>query len=372
MSNIQFTDEDISTFLKNQLEATGLFKVDNSPDKFIRMVIDGKEEDVSTINDSKGVAHPLAIYGSKNGDAVIINPLAEGESGKATQSWWYKTLNTTLAKTLKDILVYLINEVVADDPVKNTNAKKKDKNLKKLDLKAMKYLSNTTDIDAKTLKELNSIIASDLTSFFGIFYNKTAKSSELKCTVFSETRRKGHSSIRTKTWKVLESLILAVLNVKSIDEFTTAATTSGAPVFDSYTHTFVKVLAALQEPAELAGIAIRNVNELQSSINYIPQYHARAKWCLTVEPKAADEKSNGQAPFKAPKLTPITSVAPANFEAPKLNAPVQAASNWRAPSITPAPTRVLTPIVQSRMGNIQANLANNGYWNGARTQFVQY
>lgn len=368
MANIQFTDEDISTFLKNQLEATGLFKVDNSPDKFIRMVIDGKEQEVSTINDSNGVAHPLAIYGSKNGDAVIINPLAEGEAGKATQSWWYKTLNTSLAKVLKDILTYLIKEVVDEDGDAKAPAKKNSKAAikKTLDLKAMKYVTNTQDIDAKTLKELNSIVLAELTTFFGIFYRKDLKASELKCTVFSDARKKGHSTVRTKTWKVLESMILAILGVKDIKEFDTPAASVGAPVFDSYTHAFVKVLAALKEPAELVGISIKNINELQSSVNYIPQYHARAKWCVTVEPTDAktEPKKGGIAPFKAPSLVPITANSCSGFSAPALNAP--APRSWAAPSINRSASSFV-PIVQSHVGN-----PNDGFYNGARTQFVQY
>ena len=112
----KFTDADISNFLKGLLELGDINTVDDSPDKYIRTK-SGDQETLSV----DGVKKPLAIYGTRAEDAIIINPLAEGESGAERNAWFYGNRKMVLAAMIKTIIAKALAVGAASHARKKTD-----------------------------------------------------------------------------------------------------------------------------------------------------------------------------------------------------------------------------------------------------------
>ena len=340
MESIRFTDEDITLFLKKQIEATGDFKVDDSPDRFVRMVTDTDEEgEIKTLTDTSGVPHPVAIFGTVSPDAIIINPLAEGSSDSSKQTWWYATCNACLASMVYKLMQHLITESEKATAVKP----KKGEKAVAINTAVVELASSAAmDIDGKTSKELASIVGKDLNSFFGIHYDKSTKTSRVKCTILNEAQRKAHSTVRVKTWRALENLLYAILGTKDMSEFEYKATLMEVPVFESYSHVQLKVLEKLAAHAGLIGKKIKELGSLSSCIKYIPQYHNRAKW--QISSPVADTEPEKTAPWQraAPSTRPVPPIAPR----PQMDWTIQPLNATTYPSpvqTAPAPMQTTGP-----------------------------
>ena len=75
-NNVQVTESDVSACLKALIELGNVNTVDDSPDKFIR----SKNGDVVTLQVENNVSRPLAIFGTRSADALVVNPFSEGDS----------------------------------------------------------------------------------------------------------------------------------------------------------------------------------------------------------------------------------------------------------------------------------------------------
>lgn len=303
MEVTSFSDNDIAKFLAQQLEATGDFKVDDSPEKFIRMIVDGEEQEAKTLTDSNNVPRKIATFGTVSPDAIIINPLAEGSDTK--QSWWYATLNACLAGNIYKIMAYLVES----SEKANVKPKKGEKELP-INTAVVELVGTAAkDIDNKTLQELKSIIGKDLNSFLGIYYDKSTKTSKLKCIIMTEAQRKAHSSVRAKTWKALEHLLLAILGTTAENfekDYSYKATIPTVPIFESYTHVHFKVLKQIAPHVKLIGREIKNLGSLESHIKYLKQYHERARW--QVSSPVSDQPTTSVAPWQRGAGVPLTAV----------------------------------------------------------------
>lgn len=288
-----FSDKDISSFLKLLLEEGNMTVVDDSPDMYIRLKANGKQETISV----DGRSMPLAIYGTKATDAMIINPFAEGEAESVRSTWFYTSRNLVISGLICGIVKKLIEVGAA-----SASKKGKDDNP---DRKAIALMSKRIlDVDEKMVKEFTSLTKmGDLRNFFQIYYNKTSKQGEVKCVVFSEAQRKAYPSIRVKSWEVFEGLIKDILNINDLAELNYAPKTIGIPVFESYVHIFVDVLKRLEEPLKITGQELHNLGTLESHLKYLPQYYGRAKWCTTPQ-VATDAQPVMGVPWAMPLSVP--------------------------------------------------------------------
>lgn len=283
MSEVVFTDNDVSSFLKVLIEIGGIYKIDDSPDKYIRFTSDNTL--VTTNVD--GVAKPLAIYGTKANDCIIINPFVEGEIDSSRNKWFYSTRNITLSGHLAAIMQYLL-KLAAD-------SKKKKGEDQVTDLLALELLADDVhDIDEKMIKEFKNI-SNELTNFFNIYWNKSLNQCEVKCSLFITNQRKAFgSTIRVKSWDVLERLMTRILGTNDLGTFTKKPVTLGVPVFETFVGILVDIYSRINGALKMIGQPEVNVGELESHLKYVGQYAAKAKWCVSPQPAATT----------APAITP--------------------------------------------------------------------
>lgn len=266
----QFTDADISEFLTQLIELGDVDVVDRSPDKYIKR----REGDTlipETIT-TEGKRVPLAVYGTKAADAIIINPFAEGTPDSTKSIWFYASRNTILSSRILKILIYLI-EVGANSKKKNGEDIK--------DLMAAKYLAKyVQEIDDTTIKEIKTLASGTVQDFFIIYYNKSKRLGEVRCVVFSKEQRKAYN-LRVKTWKVLEGLVLEILGVTSLSDFDYRTDSLSIPVFQSFAHIYVNVFSHLKEPLMMVGEKVEHLTSLESHLKYLDQYRLKASWCVS-------------------------------------------------------------------------------------------
>lgn len=264
-----FTDADISLFLKLVIELGGGNIVDDSPDKYVRLASTGKLETLTV----EGRAMPLAIYGTRATDAIIINPFAEGESDSSKNMWFYASRNVILSSLIIAIMRKLLT-VGAE----TTNKRKGDKDGDP-DNRAIGLLSkHILNIDDKTVKEFDSITKS-FKDFFIIYYNKTTRQGEATCFVFNEMQRKAYPNVRVKSWEVFSGLLLDVLNVSDLSEFNYVPTMQGIPVLESFANILVTIYEHMEEALKLIDRPVSNTGTIRSHLKYLAQYAAKSRWC---------------------------------------------------------------------------------------------
>lgn len=352
----KFTDADISNFLKGLLELGDINTVDDSPDKYIRTK-SGDQEMLSV----DGVKKPLAIYGTRAEDAIIINPLAEGESGAERNAWFYGNRNMVLAAMIKTIIAKALAVGAASHARKKTDKDDFDPLVSKL------IADCVLEIDEKVTKEWE-MITKDLSKFFSVFYNKTTKNGQVSCLVFNEVQRKPFRTIRAKSWKIFEKVLTTLLGTSNLEEFNYTPKSFGAPVFESIAAILVKIYKRINPFMKLVERDhTKSLTDLEGHIKYIPQYYAKAKWCTSVTTAApVPAQAAPAAPILpgtiAPwatgpvsALSPVTSMSaafspilqPATVAAPMMAAPMM-------PALAPATALVapIAPVVPSMMTGV--------------------
>lgn len=292
-------DEDVSKFLKAIIEIGGINSVDDSPDKYIRRG-SGDGEPASLTVDS--ISHPLAIYGTRANDAIIINPFAEGDLDASKNVWFYSTRNVVLGGLIVKLMKELI-KMGADSHLK----KKTDKT--EPSLEAIKLLEGIVDdIDVSTIKEFDKI-AKELRDFIVIHYNKTTKKGEVSCLIFNKVRRKQFPAIRVKSWAVFEKMLANILGTDDMSTFAESATTVGIPVLETFTKILVKIYKAIKEPLTVIGVTLPQLGELESHVKYLGQYYTCARWCVgSVPDKEQETKSTPTPPWVVPTVGGVPNV----------------------------------------------------------------
>lgn len=355
----QFSDNDVSSFLKGLIELGGGNVVDDSPDKYIRMKSDNKPVTLSA--DGRNV--PLAIYGTKATDAIIINPFSEGDTDSTKQAWFYSSRNIVLSALIVKIMKTLLTVGAA------SHKKKKDE--EPASMEAIKWISKyVTEIDEKMVKEFDTI-SKELHNFMNIHYNKGTKRGEVKCVIFTQNQRKAFPSVRAKTWGVFEGILSDILGISELGELDYIPETLGIPAFESFAHILVNIYERLQEALKLIGRE-DNVAALKSHLKYLPDYFARAKWCAT--PTAVVPQQQVMVP--APTVqTPSMYGAMPGAGVPVVT-PAPTIVPWGQQIGSPVPAPTMAPYAYVNTGyaavptQMPAPAFNNGYsmgMNGAQT-----
>lgn len=318
-----FTDADISLFLKLFIELGGGNVVDDSPDKYIRHASDGKLETLTV----DGRAIPLATYGTRATDAIIINPFAEGESDSSKNLWFYSSRNVILSSLVIAIMRRLL--VIGAESV----SKKKDKEVKEEpDNRAIGLLSkHILNIDDKMVKEFDSITKS-FKDFIIVYYNKSTRQGEVSCFILNEAQRKAHPSIRVKTWEVFAGLLLDILNVRDLSEFNYTPNTQGIPVLESFTNIYVTIFEHIEDALKLIDRTTTSMGTIRSHLKYLSQYAAKARWCTGPQPAAINPVGMqsplpvlpgvGMLPMTAANLLPVQTQLPGMLPPMNMGMPV--------------------------------------------------
>ena len=260
-------NEDIINFIAQTIEIGGLFKVSCDSDKFI--MADDKPVMMKLSEDDK--ARPLAIYGTMNSDAYIVNPFNEGEASASISNWYYSSRNLTIGAIIVKIIIRVLE---AGARAHGKNAKEEEG-----DALCAKYLGKyTSKIDDKMLKEFTSL-SNSLQEFCSIFYNKSKRTCKLNCLIFKQSAKEHHSNVRKASWEVFEHIAKSILGCKNIDEFDYIPENPNIPVFESFINIYVELMKRLEKPAELVNIDLSNWKTIKEFLPYLDQYYQQAKWC---------------------------------------------------------------------------------------------
>lgn len=292
METTQFSDSDISAFLADVIELGGINTVDNSPDKIIRLKTDGSPEELTVDGENK----PLAIYGTRSEDAIIINPFSEGESESIRNSWFYLNRNVVLSGILIRMMKALI-KAGADSHKKSVKEQPS--------LTVIKLIEGDVDvIDDKMVKEFASI-SRKISGFVTIHYNKSTGKGELKSVVFNQVQRKAYPGIRKASWPVFENLMAALLGTHDLSDFDYKPKTIGIPVFESFVNILVAVYKRLIPSWELVAdltSPVDKIGELESHLKYLPQYYAKAKYSVGITPASRTPAPWAPTPTAVPSM----------------------------------------------------------------------
>lgn len=347
--SVNFTDDDISRSIKLPLEAFGRMLVDD--DLIVHLVSKKKDNPVVTSDGPDGKPRAYAIYGCKSPATKIalVNPYGDGSGDSDRRAWYQNALNANLSITMGRLLTKCVQVAIgANEQKKEEDKKSKSKSKKAAkgtegvpDLDAMKYLSGiASEFDEKTLAELDSIISSN--EIFIIYYHRRDRVANVSCTLFNKARRDTFPKVRDKTWKALQKLVLNLLDVEDISDFSTSVPVAEIPAFSSTYSLYVTLVKALQEPCKMLGLNIDTVEEMEQHRNMLELYYERARHTMSSvlvrgEPETADAPwkltNGGQQPSAQPEsLTKmeLENVAPWRRAAPPVVAP-----QCSAPAVAP-------------------------------------
>lgn len=277
-NNVQVTESDVSACLKALIELGNVNTVDDSPDKFIR----SKNGDVVTLQVENNVSRPLAIFGTRSADALVVNPFSEGDSESFRNIWFTRTRKVILSGYIAGIIKELLNIGVAANGNKATTKKGKEVKDPTEDPLITKLLMNSIEeIDANMVKEFDKI-SKDLEDFFSIYYNKTNKRTQVNCVITNVEQRKQFGVVRAKTWVVLENILYKVLGVKDLKELVYTPTVENIQVFESFVTALVDIYKRIKEPlVKLCGQELPQLGELESHVKYLKNYASKASWCVS-------------------------------------------------------------------------------------------
>lgn len=260
-------NEDIISFIAQTIEIGGLFKVSCDSDKFI--MADDKPVMMKLSEDDK--TRPLAIYGTMNSDAYIVNPFNEGEASASISNWYYSSRNLTIGAIIVKIIIRILEAAAR---AHGKNAKEEED-----DALCAKYLGKyTSKIDDKMLKEFTSL-SNSLQEFCSIFYNKSKRTCKLNCLIFKQSAKEHYSNVRKASWEVFEHIAKAILGCKNVDEFDYIPENPNIPVFESFINIYVELMKRLEQPAELVNIDLSNWKTINEFLKYLDSYYQQAKWC---------------------------------------------------------------------------------------------
>lgn len=352
------SDDCVSKFLKELLEIGGLYTVDDTPDKFIRNRVSGEVERVTSGDKNS----PLAIYGTYNPEALILNPFSEGEARSTQSSWFFNNINICLAMNVYAMMQKLIELGIAQNKQTKDSKKKSEDDM--LDMKLVNILAPVAkDIDEKVLQELKTV-SKPRSNFFMIFYNKKTACTEITSILTSAVKKKAFDSksVRNKTWTILETLLLKLLGTEDISDFLYKPKTSMCRIFEGFAFTLVKVYSRLNEYAPLLLDKEFNTTNLESHLNYFEQYAKTAYWChgamVFEERKQAPQSPQSMLPVMNSNM-PVSTVPGYNATMTALQGGVTPPVGMTStvPGMTPVATPSMTPPMMGVMPGLGAYMA---------------
>ena len=338
-TNNDVSEADATACLKALIEIGGANTVDDSPDKFIR----DKKGEVVTLKVENNVYRPLAIFGTKSADALIVNPFSEGDSESSRNVWFFRTRRVVLSGYVAAIIKKLLTiGVKANGKPAKKGKEVEDPTEDPLVTKLL--MNNIEEIDANMVKEFDKI-SQDLENFFSVYYNKTNKRTEVNCVLVNVAQRKQFGVVRAKTWNVLESLLLKILSVSDLKELVYTPTTVGIPVFESFVMALVDIYKRIKEPLKILDLTLPQLGELESHLKYLAAYYTKVKWCVSSTVVPVQPAQQAAVPWVA--NIPNTPVVPL---ATVPNAGVLPGMNVGVPMVTAGMTPVLVVSTFPAMG----------------------
>lgn len=316
---MEFSNDQITLFLRELIELGGGNEVDTNSEKYIRSVATGDVCEIPQNNQQK----KLAVYGTQARDAVIINPFADGELGNMQNMWFYHSRNILMSALLIKIMKHILGIAAnANNAKKNAGAK---------DETVIKYLGKyAVNVDDKMVKEFSTISA-NVADFASIYYNKAKRRSEFRCVMFLDSAKSSYTNIRKASWEPLQKILLKVLNVKDIKDFTVAPSSAAIPTFESFVNVYLNVFDAIKEPLKLVDIYV-DTTAIRGHLPQLDLYYNRAKWCSSNTNIQQAGNTNTSAPWNStPGPVPASGSLPGPMPAGGMPGPMPATGSMSGP-----------------------------------------
>ena len=321
---MEFSDNDISEFLSDLIELGGVNTVDRDSGKIIRSAL---SHDPCTINNGTTNTN-LAVYGSTAKNVTIVNPFADGELSNEQSLWFYSTRNTILSGMLAKAVVTVLTIAATANEGESKKKKKDQAEVDITDTRASKFLGKfALLVDNKMVEEFKTV-SSDLTDFAKIYYNKSKRRAEFRCTLFNESTKTIYKNkVRVGSWEPLQNIVLKVLQVEDLGELVTEVKILDMPTFDTMCRLYVDIVDRLAKPLTIAEMIV-DTTSVKARLDKLEPFYAKAKWCV----------SSTNVINK-----PTTSAAPWGGPAPATAGPAPASPNagfnrpFAAPVAGPAP-----------------------------------
>ena len=296
---MEFTNDNITDFISGMISLGGGDYVEAGPEKFVMMKSGKNHEGVL----EDGTTRKFAVYGTTAPNVIVINPFAEGESNSSRENWFYRSRNLWLATLVRKCVLTVLEVGV------RAHARKQEE--QKDDKKFVKYLGKYAhNCTAKTMEDFKKIApVAKPTEFFNIYYSKSKCTAEVKCNLFRDSTRKSFPNVTDATWEALQAVVLKVLGVKDLNEFTFKTDSMNIPV--SFTNVYLQIFDNMHDIMKLVGIENIETDKIRSHLPMLEAYHQRAKWCSSVSSVVSTEEAQKAAPSKSVIPSALGATAPA-------------------------------------------------------------
>lgn len=298
---MEFTNDNITDFISGMISLGGGDYVEAGPEKFVMMKSGKNHEGVL----EDGTTRKFAVYGTTAPNVIVINPFAEGESNSSRENWFYRSRNLWLATLVRKCVLTVLEVGV------RAHARKQEE--QKDDKKFVKYLGKYAhNCTAKTMEDFKKIApVAKPTEFFNIYYSKSKCTAEVKCNLFRDSTRKSFPNVTDATWEALQAVMLKVLGVKDLNEFTFKTDSMNIPVLHSFTNVYLQIFDNMHDIMKLVGIENIETDKIRSHLPMLEAYHQRAKWCSSVSSVVSTEEAQKAAPSKSVIPSALGATAPA-------------------------------------------------------------
>lgn len=294
-----FTDSDISEFLSELIELGGVHFVDRDSNKLIR----DPDGNTYTLNNGDRVVD-LAVYGSVARDVAIVNPFADGGMNNEQSLWFYSSRNEVLSGLLAKAVMTVIEIIAKANKTGSTEKKgKKGKSEDTTDAIARAagtYASSCALLINENMVDEFRLISSDWKNFAKIYYNKSKRRAEFKCSLFSELEKRTlveSKKVKAKDWEPIQSIVLKVLGVEDVGQLVTDAKIHDMPAFDSICRLYVEVLGRLSKPLKTLANIDLDTSKVEGQLGNLEAYYQKAKWC--VAPTFNNNSNAQQTPWQS-------------------------------------------------------------------------
>lgn len=293
MSTETITIQHVSDFYKGIITLGDFYTVDDTPGKYLHQKW---PEDTLVMDNGK----KIALLGTADNDAIMLNPLADGNSDSLGKSWFVHYTNRVLSMRISEIIKYALNAVV-ESSAKDTSKSKKSKKAAEEEADttpnwvwelAGKYAENITKA---TLDDYCDICKPNK-NFFVIAYDKKERKTYINCNVINEKLRGPFPKVPAKHWEIYEYMFRRLLKVKTTiqDELVfTADKDCEFPLLAGYCSLLAIIYEAIKDPLETLGHPVTGLTDIQTHISFMTAYWDRVKGIRSQARSVPDQQRRG-------------------------------------------------------------------------------
>lgn len=277
--------KDVGEFVKALIQLGGI----NSVDEDGYVISKDDEQTRVVIPAGKENKHLMVIKEIiKDDKAFVLNPMNETFADREDTRWLYGSLSVGLARRI----IVLVNFI--------KNMKDLSDEDTEIEPAVIKLVSKYgTDMDDKFMKEFD-IISKNYVDFINIFYNRKLKIAKLRCCVFEENTKSKYTSIRKKTWLILETLISDMLGLtsdekeKELDEkFSFKSDLITCPKLHSMLNVYYRIYENINDKMllieDIDEDFVVDLTSLGSYIENIGLFYDKVKWFVQAGSTIKDE-----------------------------------------------------------------------------------